>query len=126
MDIIRQAEDKTDLVSCCYSQYQNLTKHYTKTITPKYVPWYKFQMEAKLMPIQVLTLSTETRSSGLMQPLICTFLLDKSASPCRIYLVPDESKADKIVVKINLLMNLRKLGQISSPFCILYEFAKAR
>ena len=25
---------------------------------------------------------------------------------------------------INLLINLRKLGQISSPFCILYDCAK--
>ena len=60
----------------------------------------------------------------------------------------DKSGLDKIIVKkqpyqllntnreffpsflmhqtfINWLMNLRKLGQISSPFCILYEYANA-
>ena len=61
----------------------------------------------------------------------------------------DNSGVDKIIVKnatlptakyqsrvlsnflmpptfMNLFMNLRKLGQMSSPFCILYECAKAR
>ena len=67
---------------------------------------------------------------------------------CSFFSVKDKSEVNKIIVKKqpyqllntnreffpsfdasnfqNLLMNLRKLGQISLPFCILYECVKAR
>ena len=83
-------------------------------------------------------LEEETRESEAYKPALwnyCFRLKDKSGVDKTIVkkqpyqlLTPIVSSFQVLMPPtfINWLMNLRKLGQISSPFCILYECLKAR